>query len=204
MVQLTEQNTCNFSPSCERNKHLINEQLINVFTSSTNLLEIGSLSGQHAVYISPNLPHLTWQPSDLAENIAGLRQNLQLANIINIKPPISLDVCDTAMWPNSQFDAIFTANSLHIMPWQAVIEFFKNLQHSLAATATLCIYGPFKYNGEFTSHSNADFELWLKQRNSLSGIRDFEAVNQLAENLGFKLVADTAMPANNQLLTWSR
>jgi hypothetical protein len=203
-VQLTEQNTFNFSPSCERNKQLINEQLINVFKCSTNLLEIGSLSGQHAAYISPNLPNLTWQPSDLVENIAALRQNLQLANIGNIKPAISLDVCNKAMWPNVQFDAIFTANTLHIMPWQAVIELFENLQHSLAATATLCIYGPFKYNGEFTSHTNADFELWLKEHNSLSGIRDFEAVNQLANNLGFKLLADIAMPANNQLLIWSR
>ncbi len=201
---LTEFNTLNFSPSCERNKQVIAEQLLCHFKSSIAVLEIASFSGQHAAHFAPLLPHLSWQPSDLAEHITALTENIALANINNIDTPIALDVSNTNLWPEHQYDGIFSANSLHIMSWAHVEYFFKNLQPCLAENAVLCIYGPFKYHGEFTSRSNANFDLWLKDRDKVSGVRDFEAVNKLAGNIGFTLQQDISMPANNQLLIWQR
>ncbi len=102
------------------------------------------------------------------------------------------------------FDAVFTANSLHIMPASAVVEFFRHLNSVIEDGGLLCIYGPFKYGGDFTTPSNAQFDLWLKSRNPLSGVRDFEWVNQLASEAGLTLLEDNPMPANNQLLVWKR
>ncbi|KGJ98003.1 DUF938 domain-containing protein [Thalassotalea sp. ND16A] len=201
---LTEFNTVNFSPSCERNKHAIAEQLLRYFKHSKSVLEIGSLSGQHAAHFAPLLPHLRWQPSDLAENVRALTQNIANSDISNIEAPIALDVSHRHLWPEQKYDGIFSANSLHIMSWSHVECFFKNLQQCLVEHAVLCIYGPFKYQGEFTSRSNANFDLWLKDRDMVSGVRDFEMVHQLAEDIGFSLKQDINMPANNQLLIWQR
>lgn len=204
VLQLTEFNTLNYSPSCERNKAAISDQLGALFPKPKKLLEIGSLSGQHAVYIAKQHPQLQWQSSDLAQNIPALTANLQLANVHNIAQPIALDVANKHMWPSKQHDIIYTANTLHIMSWQQVQRLFENMTLSLADQATLCIYGPFKYQGNYTSESNADFQLWLKDRDPQSGIRDFEAVNTLAESIGFTLEKDIIMPANNQLIVWRK
>ena len=201
---LNEFNTINYSPSCERNKHVIVEQLQNLLANSKNVLEIGSLSGQHAAHFCEQLPHLKWQPSDLYENLAALRHNLKLVGNAKIESPLKLDVSDFCELPTNLFDTVFTANTLHIMSWQHVQSMFENIGCHLKSLQTICIYGPFKYQQKFTSESNANFELWLKSRDVNSGIRDFERVNSLANNIGFTLDKDITMPANNQLIVWRK
>ena len=189
-----------FSQACENNKQPILNHLKTVLQECQHVLEIGSGTGQHAVYFAANMPQLIWQCSDRAENIDGIRSWLTGTNL---PAPLTLDVRDSN-WPVEQYDAIFSANTLHIMSWPEVELFFHKVNVQLKANALLCIYGPFKYGGDFTSPSNADFDLWLKRNNPVSGIRDFEAIRELAEHTGFQLVADHRMPANNQLLIWQR
>lgn len=208
MIEFNASNLGNFAPSCQRNQQPILEQLELLLADKKQVLELGSFSGQHALYFSHYLPHLTWQTSDQAENIATLADNLlKVAKLSkagkgNCLAPIALDVSQPAQWPANHYDAIFTANTLHIMSWHHVQALFDNIGAVCKKDSVLAVYGPFKYQGQFTSASNADFELWLKARDSFSGIRDFEAVNQLAEQAGFKLMQDVSMPANNQLITW--
>ncbi len=192
----------NFSPSCERNQAVILTELMAKFTSGYQVLEIGSLSGQHAIHFSENIPDIKWQPSDLHENLSALTQNVTDALLKNCQSPIVLDVADKHQWPDSKYEAIFTANTLHIMSWQHVEKLFENIKHVCQKGTLLCIYGPFKYQGEYTSASNENFQLWLKNRDLESGIRDFEKVNELAIKQGFTLISDKNMPANNQLITW--
>ena len=148
-------------------------------------------------------PHLTWVTSDLEEYLPGIAARLKAGKTENIRGPLALDVSDKT-WPIDVVDAIFTANSLHIMSWEHVQDFFHGAGHTLAEDGIVIVYGPFRYGGKFTTPSNANFDQWLKRRDPLSGVRDFEAVNRLAGKEGLELMADHPMPANNQLLVWKR
>ncbi len=167
------------------------------------MLEIGSGTGQHAVHFAAHLPHLTWQPSDRAEYLSGLRERIAREGPPNLHPAVELDVRELP-WPIEAVDAVFTANTLHIMDWDAVQDFFRGVGSVLSAPGVLCIYGPFRYRGGYTSESNAQFDRYLQGRDPRSGLRDFEKVNKLALAQGLRLLDDIAMPANNQLLIWHK
>ena len=146
-------------------------------------------------------PDLTWHSSDVASNLDGLARRIVHASLENLPEPIRLDV-DHRPWACGRYDAVFTANSLHIMSENSVENFFAEISDHMNAQAQLLVYGPFKYEGEFTTPSNASFDEWLKERNPVSGIRDFEWINALAQRAGLRLKQDLSMPANNQLLVW--
>ena len=190
------------SDAVERNRVPILEVLRDHFADRRRVLEIGSGTGQHAVHFAAALPRLIWQTSDLAPSLPGIRQWLEEARLPNLPPPIALDV--TGPWPDTAFDAVFSANTLHIMSWRAVRALFEALPAVLTEDAVLAVYGPFNYDGRFTSESNAAFDAWLKQRSPESGIRDFAAVDGLARSIGFALVEDRPMPANNRTIIWRR
>lgn len=192
-----------FSQSCENNKPYILEVLREVFADRSKVLEIGSGTGQHACYFAEHLPWLSWQPSDMQENLPVLRPRCAAYAGANLLPELALDVRDIP-WSVPLPDALFTANSLHIMSFAAVQRFFAAFASSEAQDVVLAVYGPFNYNGAYTSPSNARFDQWLAERDPLSGIRDFEAVNALAEDAAFFLRGDYEMPANNRLLVWQR
>lgn len=190
-----------YSQACANNQQPILDYLQTVFTVSQTILEIGSGTGQHACYFARHLPHLTWQPSDRSENLPGIQLWLDEAQLSNLLSPIALDVANEP-WPMTELEGVFTANTLHIMAWPEVICLFAQLQRYLMPGAYCYIYGPFNYGGQYTSASNAQFDQWLKSRDPLSGIRDFEAVVALAEQAGMALVNDFAMPANNRSLVF--
>ncbi|MFI4885382.1 MAG: DUF938 domain-containing protein [Steroidobacterales bacterium] len=191
------------SEACERNRAPILEVLRDHFADRHGVLEVGSGSGQHAVYFAAALPQLTWQTSDLESNLPGIRLWIEESGLPNLPPPIALDA--TGSWPDARFDAVFTANTLHIMSWPEVRALFAALPKVLTDNAVLAVYGPFNYDGRFTSPSNASFDAWIKQHYSpQSGIRDFAAVDELARSAGFALVEDRPMPANNRTLVWRR
>lgn len=192
-----------FSEACERNSGPILEIIKPLLKTTKHLLEIGSGTGQHAVFFAEKLPHLTWHTSDQKQNHDGILSWINDSDAPNIIPPVSLNVL-TDPWPTQQFDAIFSANTAHIMPWSAVQSMIAGVASKLNDGGIFILYGPFNYNGEFTSHSNQQFETWLKSQDPSMGIRDFEAVNKLAEESGLKLLQDTAMPANNRLLIWKK
>jgi cyclopropane fatty-acyl-phospholipid synthase-like methyltransferase len=192
-----------FSQACENNKSPILDVLRRVFADRQQVLEIGSGTGQHAVHFAAHLPHLTWQTSDLPENHPGIRAWLEDASLPNLREPIAIDT-DQRPWPVEPVDAVFTANTLHIMSWPQVENGFAGIAQVIQPDAVLAVYGPFNYNGGFTSESNRNFDAWLKQRGAHQGIRDFEAVNTLAEQIGLQLQEDNAMPANNRLLVWGK
>lgn len=196
------------SPACERNKQPILGVLRTAFAKQRRVLEIGSGTGQHAVFFSRELPHLEWLASDRAEWLPGLRARIAQQGPPNLASPVELDVT-MAHWPVAGMDAVFSANTLHIMGWREVEAFFAGVGRLLAANGdapsssrTLAVYGPFRYGGAYTSASNGDFDVFLRARDPASGIRDFEVVNELAADQGLALCADHAMPANNQLLVW--
>lgn len=192
-----------FSESCEQNKAPILEVLLDVFADSNRVLEIASGTGQHAIFFGRALPHLSWQTSELTQNHAGIRMWLDEAQLPNVLPPVEIDV-NAAEWPVGSVDAIFNANTVHIVAWPAVERMFAGVARVLEPGGILCLYGPFNYGGNYTSDSNARFDAWLKNRDLESGIRDFEAVNQLAELQGLSLQKDVPMPANNRTLIWQR
>ncbi len=192
-----------FSQACENNKAAILDVIGRYFQGELTVLEIGSYTGQHVQFFASQLPQVTWQPSDIEENMPIIRAGLADSTLSNILPPLSLDVCQQP-WPLKAAGGVFSANTLHIMAEEKLSDFFHGAGSVLAAGGFLCVYGPFKYAGKFTSESNAGFELWLRERDPLSGIRDFETVNGLAEKAGMTLASDHPMPANNQLLVWEK
>ena len=192
-----------FSQACENNKKPILNILRHVFEEKTQVLEIGSGTGQHAVFFARNLPFLTWQTSDLLINHEGINQWIDDNNSLNIRRPLVLDLAIVQPF-SDKTDAIFTANTLHIISWNLVQNFFNIVKNNLSENGVLCIYGPFKYQGKYTSESNANFDLWLKSRNELSGIRDFEAIGELATSAGLSLSEDIEMPVNNRILIFKK
>jgi cyclopropane fatty-acyl-phospholipid synthase-like methyltransferase len=191
------------SEAAERNKAPILAILSQACAHSRRVLEIGSGTGQHAVHFAAHLPHLTWQPTDRSEYLEGLRARIAQEGTPNLRPALELDV-RTLPWQVEPVDAVFTANTLHIMSWSAVEDLFRGVGAVLVAPAILCIYGPFRYNGQYTSASNAEFDRYLQARDPQSGIRDFTDVNTLSSQQGLHLLADHSMPANNQLLIWHK
>jgi len=190
-----------FSEACERNRGPILEVLRTAFADRTRVVEIGAGTGQHAVHFARHLPHLAWQPTDQRDGLLGLAGRISAEAPPNVAAPLELDVLREP-WPAATADAVFSANTLHIMSWPAVEALFAGLRRVLAADGVLAIYGPFKYGGGYTAASNATFDAMLRERDPGSGLRDFEAVHALAAAAGLELQADHAMPANNQLLVW--
>ncbi len=190
------------SEACDRNKAPILGVLKEVFADTRTVLEIGCGTGQHAVYFAQNLPHLTWLPSDKPGAIQWIEQRLKQERPDNIDAPVELDVRDQP-W-GFDVDGIFSANTLHIMSWPEVEEFFRGVGNTLRRPGTLCVYGPFRYDGAFTSTSNTRFDQSLRAQDSKMGVRDFEAVDALAAAQGLSLLEDIPMPANNQTLVWRR
>ena len=198
-----------YSESCEQNKTPILSVLKQYLIKPDSLvLEIGSGTGQHACYFSQKLPHLHWQPSEQVENIPDVQAWTEelLAKpscVQNILPTIKLDVAQ-AQWPTLSVDYVFSANTLHIMYWKEVELMIQGIRQILKPDGLFCVYGPFNYNGQYTSESNARFDQWLKTRDPKSGIRDFEALCHLGHipsaNNPLSLLEDHEMPANNRLL----
>ncbi len=192
-----------FSQACENNKRPILAVLRHHLEGVDMLLELGSGTGQHARFFAEQLPGLRWQPSDLADNLPGIEAWREDYAGDNLPAPHPLDVT-WQDWGIGIPAAVFTANSLHIMPWSSVEALFAYLGEHAPAGNRLLVYGPFNYGGQYTSESNARFDEWLAVQHPGGGIRDFEAVDARAEAAGYQLLDDTAMPANNRLLAWRK
>ena len=192
-----------YSESCDQNRDPILSIIQPLLKSCKTVLEIGSGTGQHAVFFAEKMPHLNWQTSDRAEYHTGIQQWLDDVKLPNLQSPLSLDVLKDT-WGDQQYGAVFTANTLHIMHHEDVQALFENIANVLNDDGLLMIYGPFNYNGHYSSESNARFDGWLKNNDPKSCIKDFEWVNALANKAGLVLQNDYEMPANNRILCWKK
>ena len=191
------------SEACERNKEPILDVLRVRFATRARVLEIGSGTGQHAVHFARHLPHLVWQPTEQLSYLPDLAARIRKEGGANLRAPTVLDVRQ-AIWPARSVDAVFTANTLHIMAWSAVRALYKGIAEVLVPGGVLCVYGPFRYRGEHTSESNRAFDRMLRERDPQSGLRDIEALCELAGSYGMSLAADHDLPANNRLLVFDK
>jgi len=190
-----------FSQACINNRDVILNHLHILLLDQQCVLEIGSGTGQHAVYFSQNLPNIQWQTSDLLDNHEGINSWRKETGQPNCLAPIVLDIANP-QWPSQQYDAIFTANTFHICSWMQVSLCFQHLTQSLKPHGLFLVYGPFNYNGCYTSESNERFDQFLKASNSQQGIRDFEKIVKLGIENDLHMIADHGMPANNRLLVF--
>lgn len=194
-----------FSQACERNKDPIFSVLGEYFRQAESVLEIGTGTGQHLIYFADKTPNTQWQPTDQACYLDGITAQLAANPRDNCTSPSELDVTQDKWFEEARtFDLVYTANTLHIMPWSAVKELFQGLEQVSKPNTKLCVYGPFKFDNQHTSASNLAFDADLKARGCGSGIRNFEDVNELASQARFSLIEKHAMPANNFCLVWSK
>lgn len=191
-----------FSPACERNKVPIGDALESTLPGSGDVLEIGAGTGQHVVYLASRFPGLRWQPSDRAGYLPGLAARVAREAVENVLPPVELDVYGA--WPRRCFEAVYSANTAHIMGWDAVCSMFAGVGACLKTDGVFCLYGPFNEKGRYTSASNAEFDRDLRMRDAAMGIRDLEAIERLAKDQGMHLRDVFKLPANNQLLVFYR
>lgn len=192
-----------YSEACDQNRDPILAIISDVFRDAGQVLEIGSGTGQHAAYFASQLAHLSWQPSDLAANHASINAWRAAAQLPNLLAPLVLDV-RAGPWPDTGYDAVFSANTTHIMDWPAVQAMFRGIGALLPNGGVFCLYGPFNYRQRYTSASNARFDEWLKQRDPASGLRNFEELDRLAGDSDLEFLRDHEMPVNNRLLVWRR
>ena len=191
-----------FSQACENNKLPILTQLQLLFKEPTSVFEIGSGTGQHAVFFAEQLPHVRWQSSDFAENVEFIQRRIDLSGLPNLPPCLQFEV-GRHPWPE-KIENVFSANTAHIMAWPLVELMIEGVGRHLQAGGFFVLYGPFNYGGQYTSESNRSFGAYVKERGGQQGIRDFEAVDHAAKKFGLKLWQDVAMPANNRLLVFAK
>ena len=189
-----------FAEACEQNKLAIFDVIKPYLRGE--VLEIGSGTGQHAVFFSNQVPEMRWQTSDLATSLPGIEAWIEDSNLPNLAAPIALDVL--GQWPQHQYDFIFSANCFHIMDRAAVVKSIGGVGACLKPGGVFALYGPFNYKGSYTSESNARFDQFLKKRDPGSGIKDFEWLDELALEVQLELLEDAAMPANNRILIWRK
>ncbi len=192
-----------YSEACERNRDPIFAVIQPLLAARRAVLEIGSGTGQHAVYFAAKLPHLIWHTSDREMYHAGIQLWLDEAALENVRPPLALDVTQTP-WPAMTVDAVYSANTTHIMHWPEVEAMFAGVGGLLPAGGIFLLYGPFNDHGCYTSDSNRRFDEQLKSRDPLSGIRDADALDRLAQQAQMQARGDVAMPANNRILWWEK
>lgn len=192
-----------YSAACDQNREPILNVLRKLLADRNTVLEVGTGTGQHAVYFAEQLPHVTWQCSDQRQYHDGIQRWLDDAALPNLRSPLPLNVSEDT-WPAEQYDALYCANVMHIMSWKNVEDLFRHTAACLNDKGIMICYGPFNFNGQYTSPSNAQFDQSLRMRDPLSGIRHFEALQALADESGLAFVSDTAMPANNRILVWEK
>ncbi|MGM8886752.1 DUF938 domain-containing protein [Psychrobacter sp. 1U2] len=206
-TDISSQDRLPFSQACENNQQPILNVLQKQLQDSTHVLEVGSGTGQHSVYFVQNLPHIQWQTSDVIDNHQVIRAWHDSYPASNLHAPLAFDLAIDPMpslKDSSPYDAIFTANTLHIMAWSLVQRLFELAGEALPLKGKLIIYGPFNEHGRYTSASNQSFDLSLRQRDLNSGIRDKEDVVALAKQHNLKLSDEYQMPANNQILVFMK
>ncbi len=191
------------SPAAERNKAAILEKLKKLLIGTERVFEIGSGTGQHAIHFAKAFPELSWQTSEIPSRLPVTNAVLSSLNIHNVQKPYALDVT-VDEWPEIHADIVYTANTAHIMPWEAAKKMLIGVAKLLKSDGLFIMYGPFKYEGEFTSESNHLFDMSLKSTEPHQGIRDFEAINRIASEHNLFLQDDYSMPANNQLLVFKK
>lgn len=189
------------SPSCERNKEPILAVLREILSVPGLVLEIGSGSGQHAVHFARGLPHVEWQPTDVADSLPGISAWRDKAGLANLREPLALDLF-SGRWPVAAAQAVVCINTIHIVSWEAVERLFAGAGRLLSPGGVMYVYGPYRYADRPLEPSNEEFDRWLKARDSASGVRLFEDVNRLAGQNGLMLAGDRAMPANNRSIWW--
>ncbi|MAD46662.1 MAG: methylase [Oceanospirillaceae bacterium] len=197
-VELSE-NNLPVAESCLRNQQAIYEVLSQELADDAVVLELGSGTGQHAAFMTPRLPRLRWQPSELAENIPAINAWREHIGRENFLPPLILDIAQD-LWPVKQVDAVFSANLVHFVGWDKVRAMMAGIGRVLKPAGRAIFYGPYNYHGEFTSEGNRQLDEWLKSRDPSSGIKDFEQIQMTARKEKLRLLKDIAMPANNRIL----
>jgi cyclopropane fatty-acyl-phospholipid synthase-like methyltransferase len=191
------------SEAAERNKAPILDVLRRAFAGAATVLEIGSGTGQHAVHFAAALPDLVWQPTEMPGRVDGMRSRIAAAGLPNLAAPRELDVRDRP-WKGGTVDAVFSANTAHIMAWPEVERMLEGVGEVLAEGGVFCLYGPIRSGGDFDTESNRRFDALLKSEQPEMGLRDREALVETARVHGLVLVAEHPMPANNRLLEWRK
>ena len=197
-----------YSGACDQNRDPILAVLSSLLKTeptqdSHTILEIGTGTAQHAVYFAKELPTVTWQCSDQQQYHQGIHMWLDEAKLPNLLPPISLNVSEDE-WPKQAFDLVYSANVTHIMNWQNVVDLFAHGAKCIKPGGLMVCYGPFNFEGRYTSASNAQFDQSLRMRDPQSGIRNFEDLEQLASDASLKFLHNFEMPANNRILVWQK
>lgn len=191
-------------PATERNRDAILDVLRGMLPATGLVLEIASGSGEHVVHFAKAFPGLTFQPSDpedaALQSIAAWTQETGAANVL---PPVMLDAAANR-WPIESADAVLCINMIHISPWRATEGLMRGSARLLDAGAPLYLYGPYRRADVITAPSNDAFDASLKSRNPEWGLRDLEAVAELARVEGFSAPAITEMPANNLSVVFRR
>jgi hypothetical protein len=191
-----------FAVASEENKVPILAVLQPRFAEVGAVLEIGGGTGQHAVFFAERMPHVRWQCSDRRENLAGIRQWIAEANLPNLPAPLALDVSQEQDWPAGPYDAVFSANTAHIMSLPEVEAMFLGVGRLLRSVGCFALYGPFSCDGRHNSPSNAHFDQHLRARDPASGVRDLRTLESIAGAAGLRLEEDCPMPVNNRTLIW--
>jgi cyclopropane fatty-acyl-phospholipid synthase-like methyltransferase len=188
--------------ACLRNQEPIANALKNILVETKTVLEIGSGTGQHAVFICKQMPELVWQPSEMPERVVEVEAWRKAEQLSNVLPCKAIDVLQNDWQLTSSYDAVFTANTVHYISWEKVEALLSGASLNINSGGKFVVYGPFNKEQQYTSEGNRGLDQWLKSRDSDSGIKDIEDFAKLAKKYKFEFIESIQMPANNLMLNF--
>jgi len=190
--------------AAERNREPILSALREILGEAARVLEVGSGTGQHAAFFTERMPGWTWQPTDPEPaSLGSIEAYRREAAAANFLPPVKLDASG-ASFPGASYDAVFSANVIHIAPWSVALGILEGAASVLAGSGVLVLYGPFRFSGTFTAESNAAFDARLRGEDPSWGVRDVDDLTLEAMARGFERPRAMPMPVNNHLLVFRR
>ncbi len=191
-------------PATYRNRGPLLEVLRDRLPESGTVLEVGSGSGQHIAFFAAQLPHLTFQPSDVqSDHVASIQAWVKEAGVTNVETALLLDACQPG-WPLESVEAVLCVNVIHIAPWEVCQSLMRESGRLLAPGAPLILYGAMQLEGRHVSQSNVEFDRGLRAQDPRWGVRDLEQVDEAASCHGLQRDELIKMPANNFVVVYRR
>ncbi len=197
-----------YSPSAARNREPIRDALSRLIILPASILEVASGTGEHGAFFTGSLAGLHWTYSDIdPESLVSQDAWQRLDHTGRLRGPLTIDASSDdwlAAETAGGWDAVFSANMVHIAPFAAATGLIRGASRLLKPGGQLILYGPFARNGVIAP-SNAAFDESLKSRNPDWGVRDLDRdLVPLAEAANLAQQGVTEMPANNLIVSFRK
>ncbi len=183
-----------------QNRDAVAAALRDILPRTGRVLELGSGTGEHAVFLAAAFPSLEWQPSDPdPEARASIAAWSAEARLPNLLPPLAWDL-RVEGWHRRPANAVLCVNVLHVAPLACTDALCRGAALVLPPGGPAVVYGPFTHRGSRLAGRLARLDATLRATDAELGVREVEALEEAARRHGLALERETTMAEEGDLL----